>query len=77
MTDDDVAASEGTEAYTVGLMNARDYLTYTIAMDGAKHPSDGDDKKMAGGVASVVYNNESGKRQSQSFDCSVFTVVRL
>lgn len=56
------AASEGTEAYTVGLIRGSEYFKYAAAMDGATHPSDGDDKKMAGGVASVVYNEVSGKR---------------
>eukprot|EP00903_Cladosiphon_okamuranus_P013564 g12635.t1 len=57
-------AAEGTEAYTVGLIRGSDYWKYMYVMDGATHPSDGDDKKMAGGVASVVYNNDSGKYES-------------
>ncbi|CAM9780211.1 unnamed protein product, partial [Hapterophycus canaliculatus] len=57
-------AAEGTEAYTVGLVRAIDYFQYSTAMDGATHPSDGDDKKMAGGVASIVFDKESGKYES-------------
>lgn len=33
-------------------------------MDGAAHPTDGDEIKMAGGVASLVFNKDSGKQQS-------------
>eukprot|EP00752_Nemacystus_decipiens_P009105 g8129.t1 len=57
-------ASEGTEAYTVGLIRGSDYFKYCGAMDGATSPSDGDDFKMAGGLASVVYNNDQGKYES-------------
>lgn len=55
-------AAEGTEAYTVGLIHATDYWKYGIHMDKASHPSDGDDIKMAGGMASVVFNRTSGTR---------------
>lgn len=45
----------------MGLIRGSDFWKYAAAMDGATHPSDGDEMKMAGGVASVVYNNASGR----------------
>ncbi|CAM9090142.1 unnamed protein product [Scytosiphon promiscuus] len=57
-------AAEGTEAYTLGLVSAMDYFQYARAMDGATHPTDGDDRKMKGGFASIVFDKESGKYES-------------
>lgn len=48
-----------------------DYIKYATAMNGAANPSDGDEKKMAGGVASVTYNKDSGKRELENFHCLV------
>lgn len=45
----------------MGLVRAVDYFRYATAMGAAAHPSDADDKKMPGGVTSVVFNKESGK----------------
>ncbi|CAM9376658.1 unnamed protein product [Ectocarpus sp. 4 AP-2014] len=57
-------AAEGIEAYTVGLIRATDFAKYSAAIGGATDPTDGDDKKMAGGFASIVFDQESGKYES-------------
>ncbi|CAM9884975.1 unnamed protein product [Pylaiella littoralis] len=57
-------AAGGEEAYTVGLVNGMDFWKYSSAMHGATHPSDGDEVKMAGGAASVAYDQASGKYES-------------
>lgn len=58
-------AAEGVEAYTVGLIRASDLWKYTAAMSGAMDPTDGDNVKMAGGFASIVFDEESGESEGR------------
>lgn len=58
-------AAEGVEAYTVGLIRATDFAKYSAAMGGATDPTDGDDIKMAGGFASIVFDQESGEPEGK------------
>lgn len=44
----------------MGLVNGFDFWKYSFAMDGAADPSDGDDLRIAGGIASVVYDQDTG-----------------
>lgn len=39
-----------------------DYVSFMQKMEGAKNPSDGEDLRMAGGVASLTFDKGSGER---------------
>lgn len=51
-------------------------MKYAKAMNRATHPSHGDDVKMAGGVASVVYKNDSGKQAPTQLNTMYVTFDR-
>lgn len=57
-------AAKGEEAYTVGLLNGWNFLAYSTVMENAKESSDGDNVKVAGGMASLSFDDKFGNYTS-------------
>lgn len=60
-----VSGAEGEEVYSVGLQHPWDMMAYSRVMEGAIDPSAGDKMRLAGGVATLTYEESTGNTYSQ------------
>lgn len=59
------SGAEGEEVYNVGLQHPWDMVAYARVMEGASDPAAGDKMRLAGGVATLTFEESTGNTHSQ------------